>query len=317
MALGRRDLEEQAERLGRSDRWVRWAIDSKMTQAGKRTGRGQGKGQTWSYQLNAENKLRALHRLQTYYGYRGKALRFAAWWIGEDRTAEVVRAYAAAIFKGLELRVERALSKEMATRDSRDAGNELITEQTEEIALRDWLDRKGKIKLEDFNIGSLIGEIFPFLHPLDDDLRTSFGNLAARIAGIDPENVESSLAYIEPDIRGSGNFFPSRQILEGVALLRLLENRDWYTDVVDLLWSVPDQKLEYVRNFMRRNIIVRRSIRSVVNWELSRQADMKDWKRIRLGPWRKPAAAYRAGALTLLVGLMRWTDNNDLDDLFS
>lgn len=311
------ELYKQARRFGRSERWVDRAIEQKLIWGGRGRGIGRGRGKKFTYPPEALSALRSVHRLRSIHGYRRNALNFAAWWIWDvDLTIEA-REYVADILGKSKARLERAVLKDAGNRSSKEGIKEFQSIEDKKFATGDWLDNHGNLSKESLEVFDFLSMLFPDAAPELHVLQQAFYVVVARAVGFDPKKIGASVAFLEESIRDLGLTYPKRQIAMAILVLQYLETHDWYNELIKLAQTASPQDYAGAREFLRTDIVARRVLRSLVSREKRIQDTQKKWERLRAGVWRKPGAAYRAGLLILLLGLMKWTGEDDLFKLFA
>jgi hypothetical protein len=318
MRISKQSLIEQAKKFGRSERWVRQNADTRLIPKASAKGRGRGRGQDWSYPQETLVMIRWLHIIKKVFGYQGEALRFAIWWVWGGDPSEETRDYIVSMFTKIRLRIERAIIRELKANYSLN-GMELVgdIEGNRISGLGDFLDRRMQELTDTLGIGDLISTNFPEIVIDIPALHQIVHVLTSTYVAINPEDVAVSALFLEDSIQRIKKTHPHQQVETLIMLLQILHRPEWLDELVTYIYTCPSEELDYLKGFIHENPLLQHLVKLVVNWEFRNQIVMSMWKLKRLGPWRRPATAYRAALTGWLLAIRKWADIDDLSKLFS
>jgi len=303
MKVSKKYLENQAKNLGRNERWVRYLVDSKLIPKGSAKGQGRGKGQSWGYDPETLQQLIWVHKIRALFGYRGDALRFVVWWKWGGSPTHEVRRYMANIYLKLRNRIDKAIQREAArisVLDTKEPTAEVSIDRA--VTLGDMIDKRGMKPIEGLSPEDLFSPFIVKQVIYSEDTQQTLDVLLSTIAGIRPSDIGVSALYLDKQIRSVFNSFPiSADVFSGV--LHLIHDNAWVDKLNSWIFNCPENVLNEMRNTARANDQIRRILNAVVRWEYINQSRTSTWKVKRLGPWQKPAAAYRA---CLLLFMFFW-----------
>ncbi len=261
-------------------------------------------GQEWFQTAELRLGLRVLHNLQAS-GYRGGALGFSMWWVGASPLNPLCRSYVLKMqsinAEKLRRRLSRLAREDEATGQRQDLSQEVASPDQADL-LSTWIsvalmDREPLQRLRE-----MLAAMVPGFDLTPEELEPLFGAFAASSMGVSAQEVDSPVGYLAERVRPLSDSTSTQDDVFMARFLELYETPKMFSILVRSIELASPAAFARARAAIRRSQFMKPWLRRIIADDAATLSRMSRRKLQRQGPWLKPASAYRAGLVGLVLG---------------